>query len=87
MSANDFNFIGLSQEQQKLLTFGGWTVDPQCPHSRPTLKSASELIERGLLVAEDVNRTDCYGCYSLTEYRVPAAVHAAWLAKQGKGAV
>lgn len=83
---NAFNFTGLSQEQQKLLTYGGWTVDPQCPFSRPTLKAASELIERGLLVAEDVTRTDRYGCYTLTEYRVLPAVHAAWLAQQGKEA-
>ncbi len=74
---NAFNFAGLSQEQQKLLTFGGWSVDPQCPHSRPTLKAVSQLVERGLLVAKDATKTDRYGCYTLTEYHVPIAVHAA----------
>jgi hypothetical protein len=67
------DFKGLTVAQQNILTFGGWhagsTLVPQ-----PKLPTVLKLLERGLVVAHQLEETG----FAWTEYEVPVAVHAAW---------
>lgn len=81
-----FDFSHLSQDQRRLLDFGGWTADFPHAEARPTRKDAIGLIERGLLLAVSVRRRDSYGSYCLTEYRVPDPARRAW-AQHKEGAL
>lgn len=76
---NAFNFQGLTDEQERLLTLGGWAVDPESPKGiAPSRRGALELVARGLLVAEGTIHIDQLGSYPLTIYRVPEVVFSAW---------
>lgn len=68
-----FDFSDLTDRQQGLLTFSGWTTDSFGP--KPSTKTVATLIERGLLVPSKRKTTE--GTYVL-EYVVPTLVHAAW---------
>ena len=70
----DYDFRGLTANQQALLTFQGWTVEDARQRVQPSPKTANKLIDRGLVIAHQFTR---YGL-SITEYEVPIDVHAAW---------
>lgn len=69
-----YDFTDLSVRQQWLLTYQGWRHgDSPQP---PLAKTVKPLIDRGLLLARQVERNGA----QVTEYEVPLPVHAAWCA-------
>ncbi len=76
----NYDFSGLTQDQEALLTFQGWAVESRYPPSQPSGGTVRKLIDRGLLVPRQRVSTGPLGTMSVTEYDVPIAVHIAWCA-------
>ncbi len=68
-----YDFSGLTPRQQQLLAAGGWRASIGMG-KQPTPHTVRKLVERGLLVAEPRR----FMLATITEYRVPADVSAAW---------
>lgn len=71
MSAT-YDFSGLTEAQQRLLTFQGW--EPGCGQKQPTPRTVKKLIDRKLVVPHDMP----FMGITVKAYDVPINVHAAW---------
>lgn len=72
-----FDFTGLTPAQQALLTYDGWHVGSKLIR-QPQPRTVRRLLERGLVVPRDT----VFLGVRITEYDVPAAVHAAWCSRK-----
>lgn len=80
-----YDFSRLTERQQELLTYGGWSVGCGFPARQPQARTVKKLLDRGLVVEHLVS----HGPFTVAEYEVPAAVHVAWCAhcaKEGSNA-
>jgi hypothetical protein len=71
---SNYDFSGLTESQQELLTFQGWSLNDS--RNQPSKATVKKLIERGLVVQHEYKRGD----FSVAEYEVPIPVHMAWCA-------
>ena len=67
----DYDFTGLTQTQERLLTFQGW-VEGQS--NKPSQRTISKLLERGLIVEKPRH----IGGSVPMAYIVPVHVHMLW---------
>lgn len=72
--ATTFDFTGLTEDQQALLTFQGWEPGGVLPQPAP--QTVRKLIDRGLVATYVVN----HGGLQVRAYAVPIDVHMAWCA-------
>jgi hypothetical protein len=72
--ATTFDFTGLTEDQQALLTFQGWEPGGVLP--QPTPQTVRKLIDRGLVVPYTVEHAGL----DVRAYAVPIDVHMAWCA-------
>ena len=75
-----YDFTKLTHAQQEVLTFAGWQMNRDLPFAQPGKSTVKKLIERGLVVAHEVNVHRAGIGVTVTEYEVPFDVHAAWCA-------
>lgn len=68
-----FDFTGLTETQQMLLTVGGWAPGTKIV-KQPQPRTVQKLLDRGLLVARDF---EVFGI-TVKAYSVPTTVHMAW---------
>lgn len=73
----DYDFARLTQAQQSLLSFQGWTASEASHRPQPQPRTVAKLIERGLVIQHEVD----YGRMIVMEYEVPIPVHIAWCAQ------
>lgn len=69
-----FDFTGLTNDQQALLTFQGWA--PGGPGPQPHPRTVQKLVDRGLVVPYTITQRGL----AVRAYTVPIAVHMAWCA-------
>lgn len=69
-----FDFTGLTDDQQAVLTFQGWTPGDALPQPHP--RTVQKLIDRGLVTPYTVTHQGL----AVRAYAVPIAVHMAWCA-------
>lgn len=78
----DYNFRGLTNAQQWLILYQGWRIGQRYPDGtlwpQPGKRTVKKLIERGLMVAHEVEERSGGLTLRFTEYRVPLHVHAAY---------
>lgn len=68
-----YDFSGLTETQQMLLTVGGWSPGTKVV-KQPQPRTVQKLLARGLLQAADVTVVGV----TVKAYTVPTAVHMAW---------
>jgi len=70
---SEYDFSGLTEKQQWLLTMQGWSFRDEAPQPQP--RTVQKLIDRGLLVVAEpyIDRG-----LMIRQYVVPIHVHMAW---------
>jgi len=74
-----YDFTRLTDSQQELLTFGGWTR--HCGRKQPGNSTVKKLLDRGLIEKKEVDKS--FRFY-IPEYTVPLPVHMAWCERCSK---
>jgi hypothetical protein len=74
----EYDFSKLTESQQTLLTFQGWSSDSGWP--QPSRRTVKKLIDRGLVIEHSVTWVRGNMAMLISEYEVPIPVHAAWCA-------
>ena len=71
----EYDFKDLTENQQKVLTYLGWTVgNVKDGYSQPSERTMKKLIARGLAIPHYRQHKGV----EVIEYEVPLAVHMAW---------
>ncbi|NYT67948.1 hypothetical protein [Pusillimonas noertemannii] len=77
-----FDFSGLRAKQEWLILYMGWRPGQKYPDGspwpQPSKPTVRKLIERGLMEAVEVKQNSGRFLLTVTEYRVPLHVHAAF---------
>jgi hypothetical protein len=74
----EYDFSGLTEEQEWLLVFQGWRIGDKYPSHQPSKKTVKKLIERGLVIEHEVKQMTSIGPMTVLEYEVPLHVHMAY---------
>lgn len=78
----NYDFTGLTPRQEWLILYMGWrpgqTYPDGSPWPQPSKRTVKKLIERGLMEAIEVKEQAGPLTMTVTEYRVPLHVHAAY---------
>ncbi len=69
---SEYDFSGLTDSQQTLLSFQGWRAGQGM--RQPDRRTVKKLIDRGLLIEHERRHEGV----AVLEYEVPIPVHMAW---------